>query len=109
MKALGQYVRRRREERDDSTIRAACAVAGISSTKWIDIEQGRGPHAFSTLRKVAKALGEGPDAILRLAGAEAAEPTESPADVAALRSEVADLRAEVERMTRHLDRLTQGT
>lgn len=110
MKALGGYVRRRREALDDSTIRAACAVAGISSTKWIDIEQGRGPHALSTLRKVARALGEAPDAILRYAGASPEDGPPSPPDddVAAMRAELAALREEVARMRADINRREKG-
>ena len=78
MRALGRYVETRRYALPDSTIRWASNAAGISAKKWIDIEKGRGPHAKTTLRKVARALGESPRHILTMAGLDYDDDTVEP-------------------------------
>lgn len=98
MLALGRYVQTRRSGLPDSTIRSACHAAGISMTKWIEIEKGRGPHSKATLRKVAHALGESPRHIYVMAGIDYDEAEVSdvePDRLARLERQVAELLAEV--------------
>lgn len=98
MLALGRYVQTRRSALPDSTIRAACQAAGISMTKWIDIEKGRGPHSKVTLRKVARALGESPRHIYIMAGIDYDEAEVigvEPDRLARLERQVSELLAEV--------------
>ncbi len=99
MLALGKYVRARRSTRG-LTIQQACSKAGISDTKWTQVEHGKGPHSKATLKKVAWALSESPRHLFDMADITY-EPTEVE-DVAVITDEVASLRVELAEAKRQI-------
>lgn len=105
---LGRYVKSQRLKLKDTTIQAACSVAGISHTTWHKVENGDGPHAKNTLRGVARAIGVSAKVLYDKAGIAYDEAefddeiVEATDEALGLQAELAELRRRVAELERRL-------